>query len=102
TSLYMRDLHTCPTRRSSDLNYTLAQRQSQTAARIFTVAVKALEQDKNVIDLVFGNTNAVVFHSKQPVIGDVKGADFNGRGAASPDRKSTRLNSSHVKISYAV
>src|SRR5690606_40599902 len=34
--------------------------------------------------------------------GDGAPAAFAGRGDHRPDRKSTRLNSSHVKISYAV
>src|SRR5207249_9938066 len=39
-------------------------------------------------------------HARQPVAGEVRAArDARCRG---PDRKSTRLNSSHVSISYAV
>src|ERR1035438_7346808 len=32
----------------------------------------------------------------------VAGSEFGGRGRATADRKSTRLNSSHLGISYAV
>src|SRR5690606_41848330 len=35
-------------------------------------------------------------------IGDSQTVAHNGVGSAASDRKSTRLNSSHVKISYAV
>src|SRR5690606_40020264 len=41
--------------------------------------------------------------SRRPeVLGRLRAAALREQGKAGPDRKSTRLNSSHVKISYAV
>src|SRR5699024_11765133 len=88
-----RDLHSFPTRRSSDLNGALVQavihatgKQLRTSAgkpdpAIFLQAAKSLKINSPV------------------VIGDRLDTDILG---ANRDRKSTRLNSSHVSISYAV
>src|SRR5699024_11388097 len=80
-------LHSLPTRRSSDLAQALEQagfqvrRQANIGAR--DVYLTALE--KGEIDVI---------------------AEYSGNAAqyyqAGKDRKSTRLNSSHVSISYAV
>src|SRR5690349_22829792 len=75
---YHPDLHSFPTRRSSDLRKRRAFRRydhtSQQARRILS------HDDRNAADLL---------------------ARLYGDGAL-PDRKSTRLNSSHVEISYSV
>src|SRR5690625_5771752 len=80
-------LHSFPTRRSSDLVYCHPR---------ITLYTLNFTRNENVklashLNLTFG-TNFVV--SNHP---DGKGRDNKVR-----DRKSTRLNSSHVAISYAV
>src|SRR5947209_15894922 len=54
-----------------------------------------------------GNTPLINRNFKTPVLGedslvDVVAVTFCKRGASELDRKSTRLNSSHANISYAV
>src|SRR5690606_39658467 len=63
SSRHHRDLHSFPTRRSSDLSKPLFSK-------------KVMERNQSLLSLAVHQF--------------------------SPDRKSTRLNSSHVKISYAV
>src|SRR5690606_41442273 len=78
-----RELHSFPTRRSSDL-FTVAK----IAAFAVTLA---------------GRMGGGVF-SPAVMVGALTGAAFGEVALAvgPQDRKSTRLNSSHVKISYAV
>src|SRR5436309_10754173 len=64
-----RDLHSFPTRRSSDLSFSLCR----SSLRWMPTATSS-----------------------------GKSAPRRSRGGGRGDRKSTRLNSSHVKISYAV
>src|SRR5690606_41467226 len=75
-----RDLHSFPTRRSSDLIH-----RGPVPPRSATAA---------------GRPAGSCLRRRGPV-GRRGPADASGR-TASLDRKSTRLNSSHVKISYAV
>src|SRR5690606_39383087 len=93
--VHYRHLHSFPTRRSSDLTaYTrdlMSQLETDLGAKLDWVAVN------------HHNTG----HPHVHVI--VRGKDelgvnlvINGDYLANGDRKSTRLNSSHVKISYAV
>src|SRR5690606_41437371 len=76
-----RDLHSFPTRRSSDLVYR--------GTRVPELVGKYL-----YADYVTGRLWALEYDEKT---GQVK-ANYS----IQEDRKSTRLNSSHVKISYAV
>src|SRR5439155_19496422 len=77
------DLHSFPTRRSSDLstsqppslNGKLRRQESQQSAASSSYAVRAIEES------VSGTVSGRILYR---------------------DRKSTRLNSSHVAISYAV
>src|SRR5690606_41608144 len=80
-SLAPRDLHSFPTRRSSDLRLT-GHRGNRRPSREATHAALSSQQHARVC----GFLNAEIFPNRD-------------RGE---DRKSTRLNSSHVKISYAV
>src|SRR5207302_8605011 len=95
-----RDLHSFPTRRSSDLVYvyvTSARRYFE-ACLTADVARWTLGGDWVVWD---GKQRRVLYDSRlqEEAIDDDDKCD----GVAyTQDRKSTRLNSSHVKISYAV
>src|SRR5699024_12445066 len=79
-SFHHRDLHSFPTRRSSDLAGPRAGAQPDHPARGPAAAVQHLHQG--------GLARPVGPGDDQPL--------------AAADRKSTRLNSSHVSISYAV
>src|SRR5206468_11748045 len=84
SSLPLRDLHSFPTRRSSDLRCGMA-----IAQRIkVTPGITGLSGPRVHID-------GPVWHL------DV-GSSHPGAGVGPKDRKSTRLNSSHDQISYAV
>src|SRR5690606_39350439 len=97
-----RDLRPCPTRRSSDLNPPDIQALRQTLSRQFrgvilddhrhwqqqirTVTRSFALGGLAILLLVAAATTAIIISATRSAI----------------DRKSTRLNSSHVKISYAV
>src|SRR5690606_39303700 len=85
-----RYLHSFPTRRSSDLTSTCSCTST-------TPSSSAVTGPRTVITLP-GACGADVRTCAHPPTTDTTGA----RAADLPDRKSTRLNSSHVKISYAV
>src|SRR5690554_2463463 len=79
----LRHLHSFPTRRSSDLGHALAFEPDSKQPGIFPK-----------LQLSSGG----VF------VGNIRSGHFNCLCLSiyTPDRKSTRLNSSHVRISYAV
>src|SRR5439155_25258657 len=74
-----------PTRRSSDLDKTLRRK----------IKVAILAQR---IERLYSKDEILEFYLNKAYFGD----GLYGAEAASRDRKSTRLNSSHVAISYAV
>src|SRR5437899_12762240 len=78
-----RNLHTFPTRRSSDLDYT----HLEAVGRLLTGIAPWLE---------LGGDATPEGEQRQ------RYADLARRGLRAADRKSTRLNSSHLGISYAV
>src|SRR5690606_40571744 len=80
-----RALHPFPTRRSSDLSITRGP-----AKPISAPGSASTRSATNANDA-----------ETPPIVGSVR-IETNGRCALARDRKSTRLNSSHVKISYAV
>src|SRR5690606_39540184 len=111
-----RDLHSFPTRRSSDLG---AERPAPfTAAGADKLVVLAgVVQHQDVVDHdlqpvglgIDHDGDIVLVGAVQPEVldGDAREAaggvaDIDQQTLAVQDRKSTRLNSSHVKISYAV
>src|SRR5690606_40151078 len=85
-----RDLHSFPTRRSSDLG----KHDPLTGDR------RAGGQEEVIGDVAGNRLEQLAAQRLQPAVGrgHAAGAAFQ----ATQDRKSTRLNSSHVKISYAV
>src|SRR5690606_40968566 len=88
----VRDLHSVPTRRSSDLDYAGGVRREKPAL----VDAAVPHPDRG---LLADRAAAVQQRGAHHHSGVGGGA---GRHPVTPDRKSTRLNSSHVKISYAV
>src|SRR5690606_41428981 len=93
-SRHHRDLHSFPTRRSSDLTQLVVpgvQVPLVVSSSFFsgmTLALSPPHPLSAVKSVVKANGNNILF--------------FIFLYSNSPDRKSTRLNSSHVKISYAV
>src|SRR5690606_39977685 len=83
-----RDLHSFPTRRSSDLNLYAAS-VSATSVTLWWGTGPLTEQ-----------THWRVYRDGELVA--VEDFGYHLSTELTPDRKSTRLNSSHVKISYAV
>src|SRR5690606_40240067 len=90
------DLHSFPTRRSSDLGLTAVRTQIVLASRF-----AGLPAPIDGVSLEF-HDEAVL----RQAAADSRALGFGGKLCIHPrqveDRKSTRLNSSHVKISYAV
>src|SRR5690606_41360901 len=92
----------CPARRSSDLKGTIAILTGGGDVpglnpAIRAITIRALREGYRVIGIRRGWGGLVDLDRE-------KGADnsFNYQVLTEEDRKSTRLNSSHVKISYAV
>src|SRR5690606_41914564 len=93
-SRHHRDLHSFPTRRSSDLSESRSARRTTGRLRWPSGSCR-----------LAGSRGQ---SSRAPTT--TRGDDCGARccpwtsipGSTTPDRKSTRLNSSHVKISYAV
>src|SRR5207253_6463071 len=88
-----RALHSFPTRRSSDLS--VRARRSLPAKRTLVRSLRARRAPSR-----FG---ARTLHSRSGTFAcGTPRANGDQRGVPQADRKSTRLNSSHVAISYAV
>src|SRR5699024_12188663 len=93
-SFYPRDLHTFPTRRSSDLKIIDTVLESG----------RALVLAFNKWDLIDADRRHALEREIQRDLSHVAWAPRVNLSALTgrQDRKSTRLNSSHVSISYAV
>src|SRR5690606_41475195 len=94
-----RSVHSFPTRRSSDLGFGPI---SQTYWRNLRATASAGDYEgrpaqAGAIELRRPLAECFLFRAPNAVLAQL----LDQRGAAQ-DRKSTRLNSSHVKISYAV
>src|SRR5204862_3798320 len=79
-----RDLHSFPTRRSSDLPPSAACPSQETP-----MSLSCLRSSRSVVDRLSASLASAYAASCRLC-------------DPAPDRKSTRLNSSHVEISYAV
>src|SRR5690606_39705014 len=91
---FHRILHSFPTRRSSDL----ARQQLVCAALIMDLAMRWRDDDVTASSSRFNQALDLWFAARVQLNALTTGE----RRIAPKDRKSTRLNSSHVKISYAV
>src|SRR5699024_12515143 len=90
-AVHLRTLHSCPTRRSSDLEdshheYHPLMADSKSLATAIRMLMATITKGYALNQCVFP-----IPHSYLIIINPIQ-----------PDRKSTRLNSSHVSISYAV
>src|SRR5690606_40289565 len=91
----------CPPRRSSDLAF--AQRLvPRFVDQVWQVAVLPCDRHEEALGLLGIAAMGVPVDDDVEAVGH-RGLDHRaGLGELAVDRKSTRLNSSHVKISYAV
>src|SRR5690606_40549282 len=92
-SRHHRHLHSFPTRRSSDL------------ARAGFARIAALFSGEEVVTehlICHGHVGHMITEEANRLEADLIAIGAQGHSALARDRKSTRLNSSHVKISYAV
>src|SRR5690606_39368895 len=95
-----RALHSFPTRRSSDLCKDAridAEAHAFATPRRLTLLATLAQSQKDLEEVRTGPPMPAAFRDGQPT----KAASGFAAGQG-VDRKSTRLNSSHVKISYAV
>src|SRR5690606_41346747 len=95
--LTLRNLRTFPTRRSSDLDMMEFQLKEINNVNPQTGEEEQLENELNKLENV-EDISLSVENSLRILYEDEQGT----YASLSQDRKSTRLNSSHVKISYAV
>src|SRR5207253_10810794 len=96
-----RDLHSFPTRRSSDLGRDWPSKLLRRRCRVrsFGVWRDRGQEKRGPEDAEQGESRRAEDRNLEPEVG----REVAGRsGADEKDRKSTRLNSSHVAISYAV
>src|SRR5699024_12769779 len=95
----LRDPHSFPTRRSSDLKSDHKDPDKGYHSSLFiTIGIKYKNCHK-IRQPQFDTGNPCKYRKKRFYISEYNG---NGREKAHIDRKSTRLTSSHVSISYAV
>src|SRR5688572_32660041 len=92
----LRDLHSFPTRRSSDLAATGLRGPCVTVATACSSSAKVFAQAARLI--AAGLCDAALVGG----IDTLCGSEIFGFNSLQLDRKSTRLNSSHSQISYAV
>src|SRR5690606_41953650 len=92
-------LHSVPTRRSSDLIKVLCNLLERRVARLDEEEVhdRQLDRKPDAVDDVVLPSDLIEGNGVDVVVEEERKVDEQEQ-----DRKSTRLNSSHVKISYAV
>src|SRR5690606_41625330 len=91
------DLHSFPTRRSSDLMI-----RPLPVIAAFVLIVTGCSSPSNLPDDTYGSASQQQRMEQDTTMGPSMGGGWNDGQGYKGDRKSTRLNSSHVKISYAV
>src|SRR5690606_39668179 len=96
-----RDLHSFPTRRSSDLAKAVGGNHQW--RRLSGRQFRLVHRGGELLAIVGRNPDLeVVFLQRRRSRALLDRRQFGGSASRKKDRKSTRLNSSHVKISYAV
>src|SRR5690606_39827401 len=96
------DLPSFPTRRSSDLHAVGIKRQLQAIDRaVYNAAVESEQKAAKRGNATDQDNKDLAFRCCFFCIHDLPPQQWWGCYIRKPDRKSTRLNSSHVKISYA-
>src|SRR5690606_41800169 len=93
-------LQSFPTRRSSDLASDVFAQSFSLDDVLYWIEAEP-EFGKQAVYLIEPDSEAG-FDNQDPATWDEDFEDLHARGVNYLDRKSTRLNSSHVKISYAV
>src|SRR5690606_41579976 len=95
-------IHTFPTRRSSDLGDNTGKNNEYTVQTDYTYPFSKTTVFETGLKGVFRNIQSKYQDSEQNFDYDQNvGAAYGVLSFKLADRKSTRLNSSHVKISYA-
>src|SRR5699024_12574387 len=93
-----RDLRSFPTRRSSDLAWVNRRRRYSCVAMVEPLPGR----DRPSASVRQFMELAVNMPEQEPQVGHAADSTSSRPWASTLDRKSTRLNSSHVSISYAV
>src|SRR5690606_40651173 len=99
--VYLRDLYSFPTRRSSDLSSVVSSVSRSTESRTDSV----VRSDSSSMRTASRSESSCMRTVDVPLQKQVAARREDAcavEGGPVGDRKSTRLNSSHVKISYAV
>src|SRR5205807_10550582 len=96
------ELHSFPTRRSSDLRAVRHDDLSRDHPVQVEVLAPISEEDRDPVDRIVRRDDIRVEDGRTPVEHPFGRSSRSGeRGKRETDRKSTRLNSSHLVISYA-
>src|SRR5947207_8489122 len=98
--MHYQKLHSFPTRRSSDLKITMGVIVGNRG--FFPDHLAKSGREEMLQALQTANIDAVVLGPEQSKYGVIETYEEAKRCADLLDRKSTRLNSSHTVISYAV
>src|SRR5690606_39920016 len=93
-------LHSFPTRRSSDLDGTVLYTPRPDFAGVDSFTYRIRDNEGALSNVA--TVSIRILNPPNAWQNPVRPLDVNGDGLVTVDRKSTRLNSSHVKISYAV
>src|SRR5690606_40968713 len=99
-SPHIRALHSFPTRRSSDLYHRDLRllKRRLTFKGVDHIISRA---ERKIYPIAYGGGHGDIYHQPDELLNDLLEAR-EALISQHKDRKSTRLNSSHVKISYAV
>src|SRR5207249_10840822 len=95
-------LHSFPTRRSSDLDEECERLRNLEAAPLRRQCARFVLDHSQAIAAARPEIPEDLNDRAADIWEPLRSSGISGRAAAIADRKSTRLNSSHVSISYAV